>query len=126
MNTIETPATTIERRELCTVLLAACRPRERFALELRHGLRPPLPPLTFQGVGDCLDVSRERARQIIERGLRLARHQAHLLAARGDWPHVRRWRRPGSLWYDPVLSTVPEDPPLAPDSDPDDEKASEE
>jgi len=55
--------------------LATLRQRERMAMELRFGLGAE-PGMTWLGVGDRLGVSRERARQVVEKGLRKLRWQA--------------------------------------------------
>ena len=55
--------------------LKTLRQRERMAMELRFGLGAAS-GMTWLGVGDRLGVSRERARQIVQKGLRKLRWQA--------------------------------------------------
>jgi RNA polymerase sigma factor (sigma-70 family) len=75
-----TTAQTIEDADLVRCLLNAVKPRDRRAVKLYYGLGPISGragvETTLEHVGQKLGVGKERARQIIARGLRVMRRRA--------------------------------------------------
>jgi RNA polymerase primary sigma factor len=58
------------------ILLNELPERERWCLELRYGIDADgLGPLTYQAIGELLDVSRERVRQIEAKCLKKMRQK---------------------------------------------------
>jgi RNA polymerase primary sigma factor len=69
-------------RENLSEMMGSLTPREARVLRMRFGF-DGRPPMSLEEVGDKIGVTRERARQIVQKALRKLRHPRHTRRLRG-------------------------------------------
>ena len=66
------------------------QPPIKDAIKLRYGVESPYQAQTFQSIGNHMGKTRERARQWVEKGLRMLRHNAYYMLQEHKRMHRER------------------------------------